>query len=376
MTNQLPLAHNTLEEARQYQEENLHENLWERAGTIDSILRLRSQEIKGIKELLAIGDLEKQSTGPYDPKVRAYYSIIKKIRAVESRLHTVRFGKHGIYNFQEKRSSDTSSSTSYKSKKWSAIRICLVNNLRITYKAAKEITTVINTIQVTYPQGSLKNRKASDIIGQKEVQITNLAQLGSLEEEEEVIPCNPEELPDRRLYQVPKRKIYEEDEDEFSTISSEENFAPLIPFSEESDESDEDEHLFEVITTTSVAKIKQNPKKKQKTTHPFCDQKPEVKRVGNFITATKIKTQKSVTGILVEEADDKFKILSPNGETTIIKRDENWIQIWESSFLSKSESKELTLHFSNQEEEEEEEEPKIDYTVKTIKFDVIDLSDL
>ena len=49
MTNQLPLAHNTLEEARQYQEENLHENLWERAGTIDSILRLRSQEIKGIK---------------------------------------------------------------------------------------------------------------------------------------------------------------------------------------------------------------------------------------------------------------------------------------------------------------------------------------
>ena len=117
MTNQLPLAHNTFEEARQYQEENLHENLWERAGTIDSILRLRSQEIKGIKELLAIGDLERKSTGPYDPKVRAYYSIIKKIKSVESRLHTVRFGKHGIYNFQEKRASDTSSSTSYKSKK-------------------------------------------------------------------------------------------------------------------------------------------------------------------------------------------------------------------------------------------------------------------
>ena len=150
MTNQLPLAHNTFEEARQYQEENLHENLWERAGTIDSILRLRSQEIKGIKELLAIGDLEKQSTGPYDPKVRAYYSIIKKIKSVESRLHTVRFGKHGLYNFQEKRASDTSSSTSYKSKKWSAIRICLVNNQRITYKAVKEITTLINKTQVTY----------------------------------------------------------------------------------------------------------------------------------------------------------------------------------------------------------------------------------
>ena len=83
MTNQLPLAHNNLEEARQYQEENLHENLWERAGTIDSILRLRSQEIKGIKELLAIGDLERKSTGPYDPKVRAYYSIIKKIKSRE-----------------------------------------------------------------------------------------------------------------------------------------------------------------------------------------------------------------------------------------------------------------------------------------------------
>ena len=86
-----------------------------------------------------------------------------------------------------------------------------MNNLRITYKAVQEITTVINKIQVTYPQASLENRKASDIIGQKEIQIANLAQLGSLEEEPEVIPCNPEEQPDRRLYQVPKRKIHEEE---------------------------------------------------------------------------------------------------------------------------------------------------------------------
>ena len=262
MTNQLPLAHNTLEEARQYQEENLHENLWERAGTIDSILRLRSQEIKGIKELLAIGDLEKQSTGPYDPKVRAYYSIIKKIKSDENRLHTVRFGKHGIYNFQEKRASDHSSSTSYKSKKWSAIRICLVNALRIIYKAVKEISSQINKTQVTYPQASFKNLKASDIIGQKEVKIINLAQLGSLEQEPEVIPCNPEELPDRRLYQEPKRKNQEDDEDEFSTISSEENYPPSKISEEESSESDEDEDLFEVTTTLLVARVKQNPKKK------------------------------------------------------------------------------------------------------------------
>ena len=87
-------------------------------------------------------------------------------------------------------------------------------------------------------------------------------------------------------------------------------------------------------------------------------------------------------GILLEDTGDKFKIISPNGETTIIKRDENWIQIWESSFLPKSESKELTLHFSNQEEEEEEEEEeekeeeeaKGDYKLGTIQFDVIDLS--
>ena len=86
-----------------------------------------------------------------------------------------------------------------------------------------------------------------------------------------------------------------------------------------------------------------------------------------------------MTGIIVDEAVNRFKILSPNGETTIIKRDENWIQIWESSFLPKSESKELTLHFSNQEEEEEEEEEegsKGDYKVGSIKFQVIDLSDL
>ena len=83
-----------------------------------------------------------------------------------------------------------------------------------------------------------------------------------------------------------------------------------------------------------------------------------------------------MTGILVEDTGDKFKILSPNEETTIIKRDENWIQIWESSFLPKSESKELTLHFSNQEEEEEEEGSKDDYKVGSIKFQVFDLSDL
>ena len=84
-----------------------------------------------------------------------------------------------------------------------------------------------------------------------------------------------------------------------------------------------------------------------------------------------------MTGIIVDEVVNKFKIRSPNGETTIIKRDENWIQIWESSFLPKSESKELTLHFSNQEEEEEEEEgSKGDYKVGSIKFQVIDLSDL
>ena len=112
-------------------------HLWQRAGTINSILRIRSQEIKGIKSLLAIEELQKQNTDPYDPKVRAYYSIITKIESANSRLHTVRFGKHGIYNFQERRAFDTSSLTSYKSKKWSAIRIYLVNSLKIIYKAVK-----------------------------------------------------------------------------------------------------------------------------------------------------------------------------------------------------------------------------------------------
>ena len=48
------------------------EHLWERAGTIYSILRLRTYEIKRIKRLLVIEELQEQSTGPYNPKVRAY----------------------------------------------------------------------------------------------------------------------------------------------------------------------------------------------------------------------------------------------------------------------------------------------------------------
>ena len=76
------------------------------------------------------------------------------------------------------------------------------------------------------PQVSLQERKASDIIGKREVKIIILAQLGSLEEEPKVIPCNPEELLDRRLYQVPKNKTHEDVKDEFSTISSEGNYPP------------------------------------------------------------------------------------------------------------------------------------------------------
>ena len=155
----------------------------------------------------------------------------------------------------------------------------------------------------------------------------------------------------------PMDKTHEDDKDKFSTISSEENYPPSNPSSKDSSKLDSDTDLFEVTTTSSVAGIKQNPRKKQKTTNSCCDQKTQGGTVGSFVTVTKIKTYKSVTSILVKETGNKFRIRYPNGEKTTI--------------LHKSESREFTLCFSKQ----EEEDSKVGYKVKTIKFDVIDLSD-
>ena len=86
-----------------------------------------------------------------------------------------------------------------------------------------------------------------------------------------MIPFNLEELPDRWLYQVLKKKSHEDNEDKFSTISSEENYSTSKPSSEESSESDSGADLVEVVITTSVVRIKQNPRKKQKATNQICD---------------------------------------------------------------------------------------------------------
>ena len=85
--------------------------------------------------------------------------------------------------------------------------IYLVNTIRSTYKAVKKIRALINKTQVTDAKAALQECKASEIIGQTEVRIINLAQLGSLEDKPILIPFNRlEELPDRRLYPVPRRK--------------------------------------------------------------------------------------------------------------------------------------------------------------------------
>ena len=77
----------------------------------------------------------------------------------------------------------------------------------------------------------------------------------------------------------PENKTHEDDEDKFSTISSEEIYPQSKPSSEESLESDSDTDLVEVFTTISVARIKQNPGKKQKTIHPFCDKKIRIAKL-------------------------------------------------------------------------------------------------
>ena len=105
-------------------------------------------------KLLDIRNIQKQLTVPYDPRVKAYRFIINIIRTAETKLHKLRFGKYGIYNFQEKVSSDDFSPSTYIHRKLSVIRIYLVNAFRTTYKAVKQIQALITKIQVTYPPNS------------------------------------------------------------------------------------------------------------------------------------------------------------------------------------------------------------------------------
>ena len=134
----------------------------------------------------------------------------------------------------------------------------------------KNILSYVNKNQVTYPHAAFQERRVSDIIGQPEVHIINLSKLGSLEDEPKLIPFNNlEELPDRRLYQVPRRKEQEDDEAEFFIIILDKNYS--LSSSSKTDKSshlsDTDSELIKVVTAIVTKITKGKSRKKQEIEH-------------------------------------------------------------------------------------------------------------